>query len=106
MKNEWLASMRTLLLYLPYILVPLLINVAVGKSNLPKTGITYIFYLIIFLFYPFLTFKVDEYFNPPTTDLTCGMPQFAWILCNWMFVIPVLFIVQAFINRILVRYFN
>ena len=98
--------MRTLLLYLPYILVPLLINIAIDKSNLPKTGITYIIYLIFFLFYPFLTFKVDEYLNPQTTDLSCGMPQFAWTIFNWIVVIPVLFIVQAFINRILVKYFS
>ncbi|ALJ00696.1 hypothetical protein DC20_19080 [Rufibacter tibetensis] len=90
-------------MFLPYLLVPLTTYLVIGKTNLPKTGVTYLVYLVFFLPYPFLTFEVDEYLNPQTTDLSCGMPQFAWALFNWIVVIPTLFILQALVNRILVK---
>jgi len=95
--------MRTILLFLPYGLIPLLVNVVICKNDIPRTGLTFIIYLLFFLVYPFITIQLDEHFNPQTPKLSCGMPVFGWILFNWFAVIPFLFVEQAIINFILIN---
>ncbi len=97
--------MRPLLIFLPYILVPLIVSFLFKRSGFSSKALTYVVTASIIFCYPFALFALDDYFNPPPDPYEgrCGLPQFAFMFGNTIFCIPVTLLIQFIVNSILLK---
>ena len=68
-----------LLIFSPYLLVPLGMAVLEAKNCLPWKALSWIIPLVLLVSYPFLFVQVQSLSNPKQADYQCGMPEFAFI---------------------------
>jgi hypothetical protein len=59
--------------------------------------------LLIFLIYPFLVAKIDDYNNPPPPGPSHNDAQQFYLLGSYIFLLPIALFIQFLMNLILFR---
>ena len=93
--------MRAILVFTPYILVPLLWTLFFRRFRLSSKGLTYLITASIIFFYPFGLFWLDDYLNPPPAGLRCGNPQMDFLIGNLIILLPISLLLQLIFNKML-----
>ena len=91
--------MSGLLIFTPYICIPLLMSLIFRKLKITPKALTYVLTGLIIFFYPFVLLRLDEYFNPPPPGPRCGLPEAALLFCNTLFLLPITLFLQFMFNR-------
>ena len=92
--------MRSFLIFVPYILVPLILVLIFKKFKLKNREWTYIISGIIILIYPFVLFWFDDLLNPPHQGPRCGNPQMGFLLSNLVLFFPISLLLQLIFNKL------
>jgi hypothetical protein len=92
--------MRIILIFVPYILVPLILALFSKKFNLKNREWTYIISGIIILIYPFVLFWFDDLLNPPPQGPRCGNPQIGFFLGNIVLFFLMSLLLQLIFNKL------
>lgn len=93
--------MRAILVFTPYILVPLLMTLLFRRFSPSWKGLTYLITAIIIFSYPFGLFWLDDYLNPPPPGPRCGNPQMSFLFGNIIILLPIALLLQFVFNKIL-----
>lgn len=94
-----MVAVRLILLFLPYLLIPLFLVYLAKKRPLFPIGFTYLLASFLVFLYPFLLFWIDGLLNPKTVK--CLNPEFAVIAANTVVMIPVSLLIQFILNAII-----
>ena len=94
-----MIAVRLILLFLPYLLIPLFLVYLAKKQTLFHIGFTYLLTSLIVFLYPFLVFWIDGLLNPRTVK--CFNPEFAIIMGNTIVMIPVCLLIQFIFNTLI-----
>jgi hypothetical protein len=92
-------QMRAILVFSPYILVPLLVTLLCRRFSVSWHILTYLITAVIIFFYPFALFWLDDYLNPPTPGPQCGNPQMGFVLGNIIIFLPSALLLQYVFNN-------
>ena len=90
-----------LLIFLPYILVPLLIALLFKllKVSTTFTWLTFLLTVIIIFFYPNILFRIDNYLHPQIKDTPkCLMPELGLVVGNLFILLPLSIGLQTLFN--------
>lgn len=94
-----MIAVRLILLFLPYLLIPLFLVYLAKKQTLFHIGFTYLLTSLIVFLYPFLVFWIDGLLNPRTVK--CFNPEFAIIMGNTIVMTPVCLLIQFIFNTLI-----
>lgn len=90
--------MRPILIFSPYIIVPLLVSLVFKKANGWIVYLTFALTGVLMFLYPFLCFMVDDYLNPPPPGPRCGNPEMGFFIGNIILLIPISLGFQGLFN--------
>lgn len=93
--------MRTLMLFGPYVLVPLFIALIFKYQSLRPTVLTYCATFILITFYPIFMKWEDKILYPeiPVPEYEC--PPF--FISSFVIMVPICLVLQAIFNKIFLR---
>jgi len=74
--------MRQILVFAPYLLVPLSWSLLFRKFKFTLIGWTYVLTSLFIFIYPFVLFRIADTLNPPPPGPRCGMLQLGFFLAN------------------------
>jgi hypothetical protein len=94
--------MRPILVFAPYIFVPLFIAILFQKLKLSKKGLTFLLTFLLIFIYPYLLFWIDSFVNPPINP-KCATPQTAFLIGNTFVFLPISLIIQFVLNKAILK---
>jgi hypothetical protein len=92
--------MRAILVFAPYLLVPLALTLIFRKFKVSQSGWTYLLTVFILFFYPFGLFWLSDFMNPPPPGPKCVSPQVGFLMGNIIILLPISLILQFVFNKI------
>ena len=93
--------MRAILVFTPYILVPLIVTLLFRRFRFSWKGLTYLITASIIFFFPFGLFWLDDYLNPSPAEPRCGNPQMGFVFGNIFILLPIALLLQFLFNKAL-----
>ncbi len=92
--------MRAILIFTPYILIPLIVTLLFRRFTHSSKSLTYTLTGLIIFFYPFGLFWIENYLNPPSGP-RCGNPQFFFFVGHLIILLPISLLIQYIFNVML-----
>ena len=93
--------MRAILIFAPYILVPLIVTLLFRQLKSSWKSLTFVLTAFVIFFYPFGLFWLDDYLNPPPPGPRCGNPQMGFLIGNVIILLPIALLLQFVFNKFL-----
>jgi hypothetical protein len=92
------------MMFLPYVLLPITLVCIWKIWELPFPGLTFLITLFLIALYPFVLFRLDEYYHPYEQEQPqCGMFAAPIIFVNYVLMIPLTLAFQLILNFIFLR---
>ena len=95
--------MKTILIFSPYILLPLLMTHLCKRYRWSWVGLTYLIVIVALFFYPFGLFWLEDYLYPPPPGPRCLTPQTGFIFGNLFIFLPIALLVQLVVNMVFLK---
>jgi len=95
--------MRSLIIFTPYVLVPLILALIWRRFNFKDRWLTYLITEILIFFYPFFLFWIDDLINPPLPGPGCGTIQGGYLIGNTIFMVPLSLGIQFVFNYLILK---
>jgi hypothetical protein len=88
-----------IIIFFPYLLLPLLLAVLYKKKNLIKNWATYIITGISIALYPLVLLWIDSIGK--VKNPRCLLPEFSLVVGNLILMVPICLIIQFIFNRVI-----
>jgi hypothetical protein len=95
--------MRPFLIFVPYVLVPLLFSLLFKWAKITWEWLSFLLRGITIYFYPYFLFWLNDYLNPPRPGPRCFLPEYSFFMGNIIIFIPVSLLIQFLFNRVFLK---